>query len=112
MSAIALDAAEAAPLLGGPAATAFQRDELVVGRLAAARHDIRRGDVVELFGWNDTSVFLRVGHIGEAVEIGNIELAMSTETASRLGFNRPTAVIMWWFPGRRPRSRAWPVAFE
>ena len=54
MSAIALDAAEAAPLLGGPAATAFQRDELVVGRLAAARHDIRRGDVVELFGWNDT----------------------------------------------------------
>jgi len=96
MSAIALDAS-AAPLLGGPAARALERGELAIGQRAAARHGIRRGDVVELFGWNNRTVRLTVGHIGESVEIGNIEMAMSPSTASQLGFDRPSAVIMWAF---------------
>jgi len=96
MSAIALDE-RAAPLLGGPAARTFERGEIAIGQRAAARHGIRRGDVVELFGSNGRTVRLTVGHIGEAVEIGNVELAMSPSTASQLGFDRPTAVIMWAF---------------
>jgi len=53
--------------------------------------------VVELFGWNNRTVRQTVGHIGESVEIGNIEMAMSPSTASQLGFDRPSAVIMWAF---------------
>ena len=97
LSAVAFDTDSADVLLGGPSARSFARGEIVVGTLTAERHSIRRGDVVELFGWNAETVFLTVGHIAAPIEMGNIEIAMSLDTAARLGFSRPSSVLTWAF---------------
>jgi len=96
-SAVAFDTNTADILLGGPTARSFARNEIVVGERTAARHSIRRGDVVELFGWNEATVFVTVGHVAAPIEMGNIELAMNLTTAASLGFSRPSSVLTWAF---------------
>lgn len=97
MRTLVLDPIAADVLVGGPAARALARDEIVVGRRAADRRGARRGDVIELYGWNDETAFVTVGHVAEAVEIGEVELLVGPDVAARLGFHRPTAVVMWAF---------------
>jgi hypothetical protein len=104
LSAVAFDTHSADILLGGPSARSFGRDEIVVGTRTAERHSIRRGDVLELYGWNNETVFVTVGHVAAAIELGNIELAMNLTTAAKLGFSRPSAVLTWAFDHQRIES--------
>jgi len=95
MSTIAVDAARAAPLLGGEASSVLRSGGLVFGETSARLRGAAAGDRVTLIGWDGRTHEFDVGAVVADELIGWAELALDVETAAQIGFERASFVAIW-----------------
>ncbi len=95
MSTTAVDATQAAPLLGDAAAAVLRNGDLVMGETSAGLRGAVAGDLVNLVGWNGRSYQFTIGAVVPDELIGWAELVLDENVAAEIGFNRAAFVAIW-----------------
>ena len=95
MSATAVDAARAAPLLGDAAAAVLKRGDLIMGETSAGMRGAVAGDRVTLVGWDGRVYDFDIGAVVPDELVGWAELALDERAAAEIGFVRASFVAVW-----------------
>ncbi len=96
-SAAAVDARSAAELYGPVVGGALAHGNAVLSKTSASLFGARAGDVLAVWTWTNR----RLAYIGVDAVVDDAqvpaELTMSTVTAGRIGFHRPTSVQLYGY---------------
>jgi hypothetical protein len=82
------------PRLGADAAAILHRHQAVMSARSAQLRGARVGDVLELEGWNKDVVEVEIGAILDDPELDWYEIAIDSDTAAELAFDRRTSVVI------------------
>jgi len=95
-----IDPDDAAVLMGQDVADVLAGGQVVFGSVSAGLRDARADDIAYLRGADGVARPVPIGAVVDHDRVRSSEVVMSIDLARRLGFARPTRVVMWGYPSR------------